>query len=141
MSKLSNDFMQVFHHVDRDGDGKIPSSELQALMNSVGIDLSDQDIEAVVGLDENKLIGLEEFAKLVEMEEGDEEERKARELRKAFKVFEMEGEGCITPESLKATLGRLGAPKDVDECKDMIRGFDVDGDGVLSFEEFELMML
>ena len=49
-------------------------------------------------------------------------------VREAFGMYAMEGEGCITPVSLN---------QDIDECRAMICRFDLDGDGVLSFEEFE----
>ena len=68
------------------------------------------------------------------------EERKMEELREAFRMYEMEGSGCITPKSLKRMLSRLGESRSVEECSVMIREFDVNGDGVLSFDEFKLMM-
>jgi calcium-binding protein CML len=37
-------------------------------------------------------------------------------------------------------LARLGEHQDVDECRAMICRFDLDGDGVLSFDEFKIMM-
>ena len=47
---------------------------------------------------------------------------------------------CITPKSLKRVLGRLGQAKTMDECKSMIAHFDLNGDGVLNFDEFRIMM-
>ncbi|RVW62778.1 putative calcium-binding protein CML40 [Vitis vinifera] len=43
--------------------------------------------------------------------------------------------------SLKRMLSRLGESRSVEECSVMIGQFDVNGDGVLSFDEFKLMML
>lgn len=83
------------------------------------------------------LVGLAEFASLVE---GDDEEEKREDLRKAFEMYKNEGEECITPRSLKIMLGRLG-DWSVDECVVMINKFDVNGDGVLCFQEFQLMMM
>ena len=39
---------------------------------------------------------------------GDDLERKMEELREAFRMYEMDGTGCITPKSLKRMLSRLG---------------------------------
>ncbi|KAG2708046.1 hypothetical protein I3760_05G173200 [Carya illinoinensis] len=61
-------------------------------------------------------------------------------LKEAFAMYEMEGTDCITPTSLKRMLSRLGDSKSVEVCKAMIRKFDLNGDGVLSFEEFRIMM-
>jgi calcium-binding protein CML len=55
-------------------------------------------------------------------------------------MYEMEGEGCITPASLGRMLGRLGNERGIGECRAMICRFDLDGDGVLSFDEFRIMM-
>ncbi|KAK1599838.1 hypothetical protein QYE76_018714 [Lolium multiflorum] len=47
---------------------------------------------------------------------------------------------CITPASLGRMLGKLGNERAVGECRAMICRFDLDGDGVLSFDEFKIMM-
>ncbi|CAN1153902.1 Probable calcium-binding protein CML31 [Linum perenne] len=46
----------------------------------------------------------------------------------------------ITPKSLKRMLRRLGMRRKTEECRVMIAEFDVNGDGVLDFEEFKVMM-
>ena len=81
--------------------------------------------------------GLEEFVGWMEREG---EDRKM-ELREAFRMYEMEGSGCITAKSLKRMLSRLGESRSVEECSVTIGQFDVNGDGVLSFDEFKLMLL
>ena len=52
----------------------------------------------------------------------------------------MEGTGCITPLSLKLVLARLGARRNIAECQAIICRFDMDSDGVVSFNEFRTMM-
>lgn len=52
----------------------------------------------------------------------------------------MEGRECIRPVSLRRALSRLGASRDVGECRAMIRRFDLSGDVVLTFDELETMM-
>ncbi|XP_020208193.1 putative calcium-binding protein CML19 [Cajanus cajan] len=140
MDKMSQ-YVRVFNHFDENGDGKISPSELRQCVEAVGGELSLEEAEAVVELldsDKDGLVGLDDFVRFAE--EGEEEE-KVKDLREAFKMYEMEGCGCITPKSLKRMLGRLGECKSIDECKVMIARFDLDGDGVLSFDEFRVMML
>ncbi|KAK1670047.1 hypothetical protein QYE76_058206 [Lolium multiflorum] len=69
----------------------------------------------------------------------DAEEERTRGLKEAFGMYEME-EGCITPASLGRMLGRLRNGRGIGECRAMICRFDLDGDGVLSFDEFKIMM-
>jgi calcium-binding protein CML len=38
-------------------------------------------------------------------------------------------------------MSRLGLHLDADECEAMIRRFDLNGDGVLTFDEFKTMMM
>ncbi|URE03413.1 hypothetical protein MUK42_21285 [Musa troglodytarum] len=131
---------EVFRSLDKDGDGKISAAELTLCMRAVGEELSLEDAEAFVALvdgDGDGLLGFEEFVKVVEVEG---EEERERGLRAAFEMYESEGEGCITPRSLKRMLGRLGTSRGIHECAAMICRFDLDGDGVLSFEEFTSMM-
>ena len=140
--EITKQHERVFNHFDEDGTGTISPRELHICVRSMGGDLSESEAETVVILadsDGDGELGLEDFVRL--MEGTKEEEEKVEELREAFKMYEME-EGCgrITPKSLKRVLGKLGQAKTMDECRSMIAHFDLNGDGVLSFDEFRIMM-
>lgn len=140
----------VFHYFDEDCDGKISATELKNRISSMGGDqmLLEEAEDAVESLDSDGdgRLGLNDLARL--MTEGQEEEdQRARELRVAFGMYvdvaESGGdESIITPVSLKRMLSRmgLGESRSVDECKKMINRFDLNGDGVINFEEFTVMM-
>ncbi|CAI9766702.1 unnamed protein product [Fraxinus pennsylvanica] len=133
-------YERVFNHLDENGDGKISPCELQKCADLIGGAMSPEEAEMAVVLmdsDGDGLLCLEDFLKLVE---GAEEEEKAKDLKEAFRMYEMEGSGCITPKSLKRMLSRLGESKTIDECKLMIDHFDINGDGQLNFDEFKVMM-
>nr|XP_019706118.1 putative calcium-binding protein CML23 [Elaeis guineensis] len=91
------EFEKVFGQFDVDGDGKISPAELRlVMMRTIGEELNLEEAEAVVRAadkDGDGLLDLEEFVGLVGVEEKEEKER---ELREAFGMYEMEGEGCIT---------------------------------------------
>ena len=116
---------------------------------ATGEDMPAEDVRAVMAsadADGDGLLDEEEFVRLagevVEAEDHDyDDEDRRRWLREAFGMYEMESSGCITALSLKLMLAKLGAHRDIAECQAMICRFDLDGDGVLSFDEFKTMMM
>uniref|UniRef100_K4AMK2 EF-hand domain-containing protein n=1 Tax=Setaria italica TaxID=4555 RepID=K4AMK2_SETIT len=145
-SSSPSEFGSLFAAFDKDADGRISAAELRLCMGAaLGEDVAAKDAEALVAsadADGDGLLDGDEFARLAG-DGDDEEEERRRGLEAAFGMYAAEGEGArmrITPASLKRMLGRLGAHREVDDCRAMIRRFDLDGDGVLSFDEFEIMM-
>lgn len=137
----SNQYERVFQHFHENGDGKLSASELRHRVEAMGGELSAEEAEALVAyldVDGDGLVDLQDFATFVEDEK---EEEKVKGLREAFKMYEMDGSGCITPNSLKRMLSRLGQSMSLHNCQLMISRFDLDGDGVPSFEEFRVMMM
>ncbi|XP_019161665.1 PREDICTED: putative calcium-binding protein CML19 [Ipomoea nil] len=135
-------YQRVFDCFDENKDGKLSAAELQRCMASIGDDLTLEEAEEAMlrmgcGEDDG-LLGFEEFVRL--LEDGNDED-KARDLKEAFSLYEMDdGCGCITPKSLKRMLSRLGESRTIDDCKDMIAHYDLNGDGLLNFDEFKVMM-
>ncbi|RCV29106.1 hypothetical protein SETIT_5G456900v2 [Setaria italica] len=151
MVAASGELRRVFASFDQDGDGKISAAELRLCMKAAtGEDMSAEDVRALMAsadADGDGLLDEEEFVRLAgevveaDADDDEEEEERRRWLREAFGMYEMEGRGCITALSLKLMLGKLGAHRDIADCQAMICRFDLDGDGVLSFEEFRTMMM
>ena len=137
-------YERIFKRFDEDGDGKLSPSELQRCVGAIGEELLLEEAREVVesmDSDGDGFLGFEEFMGWMEKETGDDQKRKMEDLREAFRMYEMDGSGCITPNSLKKMLSRLGESRSVEDCCVMIGQFDVNGDGVLCFDEFKLMML
>ncbi|KAF8035329.1 hypothetical protein BT93_C1377 [Corymbia citriodora subsp. variegata] len=134
-------YRRVFSHFDGDKDGKISPAELRQCVAAVGGDISPAEAEATVAAldrDGDGHLGFEDFVAFVE---GGGAEEKAADLEEAFRMYEVDGGGgCITPKSLKRMLSRLGESRSLEECKAMIARFDLNGDGVINFDEFRVMM-
>ncbi|MED6148961.1 hypothetical protein PIB30_057834 [Stylosanthes scabra] len=137
------DFESALKYFDEDGDGKISPSELKNRVAMLGGgELLYEDAEMAVAAwdsDGDGFMSLDDFVELME-ETGEEE--KMKDLREAFEMYidVEELSEFITPRSLKRMLGKLGESKSMDECQVMIKHFDLNGDGLLNFEEFLIMM-
>ncbi|KAL5204222.1 hypothetical protein ABZP36_009093 [Zizania latifolia] len=139
----------VFAAFDKDGDGKVSASELRGCMAAaLGEDVSEEEAAAILAMADTNGDGeldQEEFLRLAdELQEPEEEEEKLRCLREAFEMYAADEETMvITPASLRRMLSRLGTSPQLgmEDCRAMICRFDLDGDGVLSFHEFRVMML
>ncbi|KAF7026089.1 hypothetical protein CFC21_038223 [Triticum aestivum] len=150
VARKSGELRALFLSLDRDADGRISAAELRECMRAtLGEDVPAGEAEALVAsadADGDGLLCEAEFLELAQQAAwaGDaaeeDDELRIRALREAFGMYEMEGQGCITPASLGRMLGRLGAERGAGECRAMICRFDLDGDGVLSFDEFKIMM-
>ncbi|XP_076953429.1 putative calcium-binding protein CML19 [Bidens hawaiensis] len=135
MNKSPTDYKRVFDRFDEDHNGMISPSELQCCFRLIHNDeILVEEVEDVI----NGQLVFEDFINLMESSKEDE---KVEDLKKAFGMYEMEGTDCITPKSLKRMLSRLGEPTSFDECVGMIHEFDIDGDGVLNFDEFKAMIV
>ncbi|KAF5793687.1 putative serine/threonine-protein phosphatase with EF-hands [Helianthus annuus] len=139
MTNKSSDYKRVFNHFDEDNNGMISSLELHRRLGMIcGEEILIEDVEFVVeSVQSDGELRFDDFYSLVESEE----DEKIEDLRKAFRMYETDGSDCITPMSLNRMLSRLGESRSVDECVGMIRQFDLNGDGVLNFDEFKAMML
>lgn len=131
---------QVFNHLDADKDGRISSQEISAYFASIGESVSDEEAGKVIkefDMNGDNYLELGEFVRL--MEAGGKEVDD--DIRRAFEMFEVDkGCGYISPRGLQLMFNRLGYLKSQDECAIMIGVFDLDGNGVLDFNEFHHMM-
>ncbi|XP_008808888.4 probable calcium-binding protein CML41 [Phoenix dactylifera] len=136
-----DELRDVFRHFDQDRDGKISGRELRAFFVSIGEEIPVEESEAVIAeldSDGDQLLDFGDFVGLMEREGGGEEDE---DLRKAFEMFEVvKGSGRITPRGVQRMLRLLGDERSFEECKAMIRAYDLDGDGELDFHEFHRMM-
>lgn len=134
---------RVFQMFDHNGDGRITKKELSDSLDKLGISISDKDlIQMIEKIDVNGdgCVDIDEFGALYQtiMDERDEEE----DMKEAFNVFDQNGDGFITVDELRSVLASLGLKqgRTVEDCRNMIRKVDVDGDGMVNFKEFKQMM-
>lgn len=55
------------------------------------------------------------------------------ELREAFRVFDKNGDGFISPDELRRVMTNLGEKLTDEDVEDMIKEADLDGDGLVNY--------
>ncbi|KAJ7883401.1 calmodulin [Mycena olivaceomarginata] len=121
-----SEFKEAFSLFDKDGDGTITTKELGTVMRSLGQNPTEGELQDMF---------LSMMAR--KMRDTDSEE----EIKEAFKVFDKDGNGCISAAELRHVMTNLGEKLSDNEVDEMIREADVDGDGQINYEEFVKMML
>ncbi|KAA8581610.1 calcium-binding protein 5a [Etheostoma spectabile] len=141
-----DELRDAFNEFDKDKDGLISCKDLGNLMRTMGymptemelIELSQNinmnlggkvDFEDFVELMAPKLLA--ETAGMIGM----------KELKDAFKEFDMDGDGEITTEELRLAMTKLmGEHMSRREIDAIVKEADDNGDGTVDFEEFVRMM-
>ncbi|XP_010908206.1 probable calcium-binding protein CML15 [Elaeis guineensis] len=138
---VTDELERVFKKFDTNGDGKISSSELAAIFQSLGHPVTDEELERMMGEADTDGDGFISFDEFVDLNVRTVDDSAALEdLRQAFSVFDLDRNGSISADELARVLRSIGEGASVAQCKRMIDGVDRDGDGLISFEEFRLMM-
>ncbi|KAL6981822.1 hypothetical protein U1Q18_052696 [Sarracenia purpurea var. burkii] len=145
--EASNQLKQVFEFLDANGDGKISPLEIRQVLLNLGHEKSvaAKEAEGMVremDRDGDGFVDVDEFLRVVDAGNepggGDGEEN---DLRDAFVVFDSDKNGFIDAEELQRVLISLGYGNcSLKDCRQMIKGVDRDGDGLVDFEEFRSMM-
>ncbi|KAF7131818.1 hypothetical protein RHSIM_Rhsim09G0014600 [Rhododendron simsii] len=150
MSPLNtNDLHRIFKNLDQNGDGFVSLAELELLLERIGMQCAQEELESVAGKTNLDLLDFESLYATIkqktggENQDGDGDKELENDLVEAFKVYDQDGDGFISCEELERVLMQLGflnenASRD---CKSMIDMYDMNSDGVLDFEEFKKMML
>ncbi|CAK7340957.1 unnamed protein product [Dovyalis caffra] len=136
------EFQEAFCLFDKDGDGCITFEELATVIRSLDHGATEEELHIMISevdVDGNGTIEFGEFLNLMarKMKENDADE----ELKEAFKVFDKDQDGYISPNELRHVMINLGEQLTDEELEQMIREADLDGDGLVNYEEFVRMML
>ncbi|KAL0924630.1 hypothetical protein M5K25_005477 [Dendrobium thyrsiflorum] len=132
---------KVFNRFDTDGDGKISASELGNVVRALGSNVSDEELRSMIEeMDANQdgFVDLGEFARFNGA--GDGPGRGEEDIKDAFDIYDMDGNGLITVKELHLVLKRLGERCSSHDCSRMIDSVDSDGDGCVNYDEFKKMM-
>ncbi|XP_027168429.1 probable calcium-binding protein CML15 [Coffea eugenioides] len=134
---------EIFSRFDMDSDGSLTILELAALLRSLGLKPSGDQLHVLLSNMDSNGNGTVEFDELVNaiMPHLNEELWINQDmLLKVFHSFDRDGNGYITLAELAGSMAKMGQPLTYRELTEMIQEADTDGDGVISFSEFASVM-
>ncbi|XP_010265342.1 PREDICTED: probable calcium-binding protein CML15 [Nelumbo nucifera] len=134
----------IFSRFDKDSDGSLTHLELAALLRSLGLrPTGDQVHELLSNMDSNGngSIEFDEFVRVIMPDLQNEGIlMNQKYLLEVFQSFDQDGNGYITTAELARAMAKMGQPLTYRELAEMMRQADSDGDGVISFDEFATVM-
>jgi calcium-dependent protein kinase len=132
--------IDAFKSLDKDNDGVLSKKEImEGLCEKLGPEEAEREAQRIfdsVDFDNSGMIDYSEFVvATLDQRKLLNEDR----LRQAFELFDKDGDGELTSEELKESLSGLEGA-DNQTWEEMIAEADIDGDGVVTFQEFKIMM-
>lgn len=141
----TRELRETFDLLDRNGDGLLSLDEVEAALRTLGQEPAPADVAALLEAADGPL-SFDAFAALLRahLDRGTAAahapDARESELREAFRVFDKNGDGSISPDELAAVFLSLGEQLTRDEVAAMVASVDVDRDGRISYDEFCRLM-
>lgn len=135
------EYQDAFSALDTDHDGFIASSQLGQILRAIGENPTDAEVQDMINeidFDGNGSIEFPEFLRMMAKKVSDLYAED--EIREAFQFFDRDGNGFITRHELKSVMMNLGEKLTDQECDQLVEEADLDGDGVINYEEFYYLM-
>uniref|UniRef100_A0A672HT83 Calcium binding protein 5b n=1 Tax=Salarias fasciatus TaxID=181472 RepID=A0A672HT83_SALFA len=137
---------EAFVEFDKDKDGLISCKDLGNLMRTMGYMPTEMELIELgqnINMNLGGRVDFEDFVELMTPKLLDETAGMIglKELKDAFREFDIDGDGSITSEELRhAMMKLLGEHASKHEIDAVVREADNNGDGTVDFEEFVRMM-
>ena len=136
-NKKLEECKEVFDLIDKDKDGLITTNELGDIMKALGANPTKEELQQIINEVDREGSGKIEFKEFFDvfskrMNDPDTE----NVLIEAFKIFDKDGNGVISSKELRNVMQVLGESLSEEECEEMIKEADIDGDGYINYDEF-----
>jgi len=132
---------EAFDLFDTDGSGAIDAKELKVAMRALGFEPKKEEIKKMMDECDREGTGKVEYGAFMDMMQSRMAERDPiEEIRKAFKLFDVDGKGSIGVKDLKRITKELGENMTDEELTEMIEEADRNGDGEVTEDDFIRIM-
>uniref|UniRef100_A0A8C9N5C5 Calcium binding protein 4 n=1 Tax=Serinus canaria TaxID=9135 RepID=A0A8C9N5C5_SERCA len=144
--RLWQELLDAFKEFDTDQDGYISYKDLGPCMRTLGYMPTEMELIEISQHIKMRMGGRVDFEDFVQMMGPKLREETAhmvgvRELKIAFREFDMNGDGEIsTAEMREAIAALLGEQLKAQEVDEILQDVDLNGDGHVDFDEFVMML-
>lgn len=140
--KQSELFRTEFALYDKDNSGFITVEEFGTVMRSLGVNMSETELQEMVDTvdrDSDGEISYDEFVMMMRIKMTNQ--CNEEELAEAFRAFDADESGFVTGEELRNALACLGEDNfSREECNELLKYIDTDGDGRVDYSEFAALL-
>ncbi|KAK2419243.1 hypothetical protein P8452_63268 [Trifolium repens] len=137
-----SEFLEDFSLIDKNGDGCITIEELGTAIRSLDVNPTLEELQIMMNDVDTNGNGTIEFGEFLDfMARKMKETQVEKELKEAFWVFDKDKDGYISPNELRSVLRAIGEKVTEEELEQMIKMADLNGDGLIDYQEFIRVML
>mmetsp|Transcript_37790 Transcript_37790/g.99944 ORF Transcript_37790/g.99944 Transcript_37790/m.99944 type:complete len:147 (-) Transcript_37790:282-722(-) len=142
MADSDANFREAFQIFDQDQDGVVSAAELQRVMKAMGNTLTDQEVRDIMKeAGSTTSISYPAFSRLMgvglkNQRDTDPED----EIRDAFKLFDLDGDGQISPKDMVKALAQFGVTLTDSDVDKLIGEATLSRDRNVSYEIFKRVM-
>ena len=121
--------------IDKDGDGTITINELGVVMQAMGHNPTQVELQDMINVVDDNGDGTIDFSEFLSMMVRRRKNTNVEDdIKGAFKVIDTDENGLLSATELKVMMTNLGEKLTNAEIEEMIREADQDGDGQINYE-------
>jgi calmodulin len=136
-------YKEAFKIFDKHSEGYISTKELGTIFNSLGINISEEDLIEIITIydndQNNSMIDFITFLDIIAKKKDDI--YKEEDLINAFRIFDKEGNGKISIKELRYVMMSSGVDFNENYIKDIINESNVDNDEFIDYHKFIKLLI